>query len=294
MGKRKGLGDLYKTCEPVTFSDGATTVQVQVVKLNDVDKEEAVTAAIAAKARVMAQAANPDSDMYVETLFAAQAMDFESIVDILVMEELEQKIVSIREELVAEKPWSEDDYILGLEEAWTGNEGVEGLGAQWDRLEAAGKPIPDDLVQVRAQLDKFNEVLAQRVREAKEDAADAFAGMEPEYLHDRVAKRIIALRADQAFTDEWLRQRTFRSTREIDDRLAYHFASMAAYIDADKRVKVRLMHAYDEMSVDGIEGKGSPGTPGSSQQSEQPDTAGPTTDSGPEAASASRTSPPSS
>ena len=292
--KRKTASDLWKVQELVTISDGRDEFSILVVKLNDPDQQAAVSAAIAAKARVLAQGKNPDSDLYLELLLEAQQMEFDMMVEILVMREITEQIASVEAELAAEKPWGEDDYLRGLQDLWVGDENDEGLGVKYDQLVAAGEEVPDTIIQIRDQLEKFSTELAKRMNAVRDDAHDAYAGMEPEYLHAKVVDQLIEFRADQEFQDEYLRRRTYLSAREPENRLTYHFDSLADYDDADDKVKLRLQRAYQEMTVEGAEGKDSPGKPGSSPSSDQPATADPTTDSGLEAASASRTSPTSS
>ena len=113
-------------------------------------------------------------------------------------------------------------------------------------------------------------------------------------LQDLAVKSFLKMDADRVFNEEYVRQRAFYSTRQVDNPRKRYFETLADYDDCAELVQTRLLDAYDRIAAEGVEGKDLPGTPGSSASSEPPAEEAASTDSDLVDASPSRTSPTSS
>ena len=290
------LADLYKVKETVEFpiSDDEM-IAVQVVKLNKVDKDSVLRRANAERARVVAAGKDRESDDYLAAHAAVlEIEDVEALIDVIIMPDLAEALMSVEAELQAEPEWAEDDNLQGLKESWLGVGDEPGLQAVW--METAGTDDPpDEAAQtVLKELGRYQDELTKRLDAAREDLRSSYEGMDLEYLQNLALKVFIKTDGEAAFNTEYLRQRTFYSVRDADDWRSRYFGTLDEFDEVDELIQRRLMETYNAMTVEGVEGKGSRATAASSPSSGPRAEVGATSGSGPEGASPSRTSPTSS
>lgn len=289
------LADLYRVKERVTFGEGDEAITVWVVKLNQLDMQSVFRRAQAAKAKVLVQIQDPESDLYQSVLAQVlQTEDQNVLIESIILPEIAEKTLSIQFELEAEKPWGDDEYLVGLRAAWVGSEDEPGLEQRW--LDTVDTDDPDpEADRVFKELSKFNDLVSERLKEEHDGLVASYADLDIAWLRDKAVKAFLKTYADQAFTDEYVRQRTFFSVRQGDNWRKPYFAELDDLDQCDDlMVKPRLVQAYEMMTADGPEGKDSPGIPGSSPSSEPLDEEEPSTGSDLVGASPSRTSPTSS
>lgn len=260
------LSDMYKTSEEVTFMQGSDAEEtVAVVKLNEPEQATLARKAGAARARAIAELRDPESDLSVELRVTLGEMTEDELISQIIDEDLEQKLLSVHEELAASDEWSTDDYLHGLEEAWNGSDDEPGL-----KLTGADT---EEGQRVLNELSRFHTKVGELIAAERADLRAGFEGLDREFLLDKAYAACLKRKADQAFMDEYVRRRTYMSTRLADDRRKHYFDSIEDYDDCSETlIKPRLMKAYAEMAVEGVEGKESPGHPGSSPSSEPPAT----------------------
>ena len=288
------LADLYKVKERVTFGGEGDEIDVVVVKLNAKDMASVHRRAGAAKAKVMAQANDPESELYLSVLGEVMEADEDVLINALIMTEVAEKTLSIQFELEAESPWNDDDYLVGLRAAWFGNDDEPGLEKVWLDTVDTDEPDPE-ATRVFAELSKFNDLVSTRLAEEHADLVDSHRGFGIEWLRDKAVKAFLKSAADAEYTKEYYRQRTFFSVRRGDNWRKPYFGDLSDYDECDdEMIKKRLIDTYERMTADGPEGKDSPGIPGSSPSSEPLDEEEPSTESDLVGASPSRTSPTSS
>ena len=263
------LSDMYKTSTEVTFmpeSDAEETVSV--VKLNEPEQATLARKAGAARARAIAELRDPESDLSLELRMVLVGMTEDELISQIIDEDLEQKLLSVHEELAASDEWSTDDYLHGLEEAWNGSADEPGLKVTGADTEEGQR--------VLNELSRFHTKVGELIAAERADLRAGFEGLDMEFLLDKAYAACVKRKADQVFMDEYVRRRTYMSTRvgsAPEDRRKYYFDSIEDYDDCDEMmIKQRLMKAYAEMAVEGVEGKESPGHPGSSPSSEAPAT----------------------
>lgn len=278
------LNDLFKmSTEEVFAAETPDEERVLVVKLNEPEMDEVQAKASAARARLMLAARDENSDDYARIHAELGELDEEGLIAHIVDDEYAKRQISIHDELAAAKEWSDDDYLEGLRELWFGTADEPGLYMT--------DPSGEEGVRVMGELARFNDQLVERLTAEYEDLADAWRGLDPEIVREKALSAIIQRAGGKAYTDEYLRRRTYLSVRCIDDREKLYFDSIEQFDASDKEmVKDRLKRAYNEMSVEGREGKGSPGLPGSSTSSEQPEAEPESAPSGRRVAKRSKTS----
>ena len=210
-------------------------------------------------------------------------MTEDELISQIINEELEQKLLSIQEEVAASPEWSDDDYLRGLELAWHGTPEEPGIKITGGETE--------DGRRVLAELSRYHSKVAELIALERDDMRAGYEGLDMDFLRKEAYTACVKRKADQVFMDEYVRRRTYMSTRVADDRRQFYFESIKEYDDCDElMIKQRLMQAYAEMAVEGVEGKDSPGHPGSSPSSAPPATEPESAPSGRPAAKRSKTS----
>lgn len=327
-GRPPRMGDLFTTGTHMMRADDGTigrpvvvegphgSTSVHIVKVNDRDQDAIDRRALAAKARYLVEFKDKTSDAYMSVkLGVLDVEDPDELIAFLVQHEMAEPSVEIEAKLRDTAPWK-DGHYQSLEEAWYGDiaNGELGLMYLWKNgAEQSEDPVVqaendrryEEADRVWKEIEAFQNQLNELLVEKRDELRDNYYGVADEddddpvamtmaELQDRVCEIAGETRAETIFYQEKLRQRSYYSTRRVDDWRTRYFDTLDEYDALPDRIKVQLFKAYDEMSVSDLAGKGSPGTPGSSPSSDPSDEAAPSHPSGLVDASASRTSPTSS
>lgn len=262
---RRSLLDLYSPGRDITFDDGTgDPVTVWLQKINPAEHEEAARRAGAARARLRAQLADHDSEIYLELVDDISSYERKVLVDYLVSEKEVELRLSVEAELELgdDTEWGKDGYARGLIEAWG------------DGLRERYITIPDD-PEVRRVLDeitRFNDEVANRIEPEMEMVRNGYDDYPIERLREEVAERFIESRLNAEWTREYERSRVWRATRTIENHRQQYFTSRDEVDYLDDEIREGLIDAYREIAVGMLEGKDSPASPASSTSSETPET----------------------
>jgi len=287
--KRRRLGDLYVLGKEVVINDGlGESVEVWIAKLNDVDRESLLRRSSAAKARFLMEGRDEQSETYQATW--AQVVGFddrEGLISVVIADDVVKYRIRVEAEVSAdEETWGKEGYLQGLVDSWLGDPDNPGLVVT--HIEAPDDP---EVVRVMSELERYNDEVMKRVNDEADRLQGDWEHVSEEELWAKAAHKLIDRRAEEVFSKEYERQELFYSVREPDLHHVRYFATVSEIDDLDERIREQLLRVYNELVVDAIEGKDSPATTGSSNSSESPDAATTADPSGPEDASASKTSP---
>lgn len=274
MVKKRRLSDLYVVGKELVFDDGSgEPLTIWLQKLNPMEHEAAMRRAAGARSRIMSGKHEVELEMAQD-----EAASFGRVgwIEYLTSDALGKKLHSLEAELAAEEEWSKDDYYQGLKDAWEAS------------LEQALVEDPDDMsaLKVQEELNRFREQLEKRVEGERERITADYETKEDDDLERRVVDRLIGTRADVAWLTEFRKCEIWLAARDADDHHAKYFESREEVDQLSQQVLVRLMHEYQDLGVDPLEGKASGATPDSSPSSASPETEGTDVPSGLVAATA--------
>lgn len=292
--KQPHLVDLYVRGRTQTFTetvegdDGSPveqSVSVWVQKLNTPRVKKAQRAGDAARAQVLAGAHDPGSDLHAVLRHKVSEATREELIAELIARDLLNVRRSAEEEIRADEEWSENNYLVGLLDAWEGVDGAEGLSARWIE-------DPDDVEAARVfdALKRYTEQINERVEAERVMLAIPFEPQPDEVLQEQAFENAVRLAGEDAWFDAFQRSEIFEATRQcsrrrLDDGRWDHtpcdhskpyFATVRELDDLADETFLVLNQTLLELTVDPISGKDSRVSRSSSEPSdspEQPETA---------------------
>lgn len=300
MGTRveRRLSDLRKTRGQLTFEgedeEGPYRIDVWVVKLNDHDRRSAVRAADAAKARVLLDRNNEESEAWQSAYGQASALSEDPgvLAEYLSHFHLADKARVIQAEVAGEEngEWAKDDYLQGLLDLWRGVEPGD-LGLQLAYAARNDDPTtldPDlagripEAIRVYEELERYEKAVDAKIEVERARFIRDHETLPVDELLRKAALTYLDTAASDAWMDEFNECRIYYSTRQFSDRHKRYFRDRAEIHDTDEAFLALILAKYDEISVEGIEGKGLPDLlsssllSGSSGEEEISDPSGPT------------------
>ncbi len=260
MPKTRRLADLYVRGKEVVIDDGEGGVKVWLQKLNPVEHESAMRNANAQRARALAVKKNVEGAEYQAVMSQVYDLDVDSLIDYLVMPEIQKYQVAREEENAAEEEWSKDNYLQGLRDSWN------------DRLELAYAEDPEnvDAKRVFEELQRFDAQVEKLTEGFEDNRRKDYASQAVESLQEKVATQFIEMQADMNWMKEFHRNELYYSVREPDHHKSRYFSSLEELDQLSQEVTIALQTEYRSLVVDVTEGKGSQATDDSSPSSEQP------------------------
>jgi hypothetical protein len=258
MPRKRRLSDLYVVGTEVTFDDGeGDPIVVYVRKLNPIEHETALRNANAARSRTMSVVNDRASDAFNDIYSDMLDLDRESMVAYLSEEERANRAQVVEAQLAQEGEWAEDNYLQGLQDAWS-----DGL------MEAYAKdPEDEDAKHVFAELRRFTDAVEAEVQAHVDNFIDDLEEVSDDALREQCLSKVINVRANGAWFTEFRRSQIALAVREKDRKTRY-FETRSEIDDLPHEVYRRLIEAYQLVSVDPIEGKDSRETDDSLPSSE--------------------------
>jgi hypothetical protein len=299
MASETRLEDLFKRWAPVEITDPETgrSATVVVMKANRPQKVEMTKRADAARARVLSLRSTPDSDGYMAIKNAAlEITDRAQLVNELIGEDAMNIRIRTEAELAAGETWSEDNYLDGLQRAWS------------DSLQDVYADEPDnaEAQRVLAELNRFTEEVTSQVADEIEQLRAQFQQTAIEELQELVMPVMLREAADAAWAEEYYRSEVWLCTHVAVAKLPVCPQCAGRLADAkdvksctecdwsgdaadatpvwapgeryyknrhdadaiDDEVYVQLHRAIRNLTLGGYEGKDSPPSPASSDSSE--------------------------
>lgn len=279
--KRRRLSDLYVVGKPAEFDDGENEpIEVWLQKPDPVQHEDGMRGASAARARVLIDARNRESDRWLaQKGELIDVADRDMLVDLAIRDEMAAEQARAEAEISAGEEWAKDDYLQGLTDSWTGVTGGRALKDVY-----AENPDDPEAKRVMDEMRRFDDLVTAQVEAEAERLRRDFEHTPEDELLDLAVEKVLDRQAMRAFADEYDAQMTYYSTRDPEDHKLLYFESIDEVRRLDTRVRLALMTHYRDLIVEVPEGKDLPGIPGSSPSSEQPVAEGTAVSSGPEAA----------
>lgn len=278
---RRTLLDLFSPGREVTFDDGLGAVTVWLQKISPAENELAVRKASASRARLRAVLSDHDTDEYLAMVDDVSGYGRDVLINYLVSEKEMEIRMSVEAELELgdDTEWGKDGYARGLVESWAG-----GLRERYEE-----EPEDPEVQRVLSEIQRYNEEVQARILPKTQHLRADYDDYPVERLRQEVVEKFIESRLSTAWVREFERCRVWKATRHPDNHRKYYFEHREQVEDVDDEILTGLIKAYDAISVEGSEGKGSPENPASSTSSETPEPEPEA--SGPDGAPLSTTSP---
>lgn len=268
MKASRRLSDLFVRGREVTLNDGlGEPVTVWLQKLNPVDRESAFRRAQAAKARFMVDSDNEDGEafqaMYTE---ARDVSDQEQLISVLIAEDLGKRRAALEAERAGdEESWGKDNYLQSLVDAWVGDDQNPGLAAV-----AAEDPDDPEAKRVLDEIERFEAEISEGMKDVLAQLKAPYEETPLDDLRRAVTHKLLEMRGNDVFGQEFERQELFFAVRQADDRHKRYFGTITEINDLDEKVIETLLVHFRNLQVELTEGKDLPAEPDSSTSSEPP------------------------
>lgn len=266
------LGDLFRVGREVTIGDDLGSITVWMQKMNPMEQEKAVRKAQAVRARFIAQA-DPEDELTLSIVSDAYEMDFDGLLNYIVMDEISSKFSVIDARVAEENDWNENDYLTGLLDSWNGDPADETV---IPLSEVYAKRDEDEMDPARVkeaervwdELQRYNEQVNEAVEEERAALSDQYAALEHERLIQIVREKLIKTHADIIWAVDYRKNQLMYAIRENENRDQYYFSSREEIDSLPEQVISALYDAFNQLSVGGEEGKDSQEVADSSPSSE--------------------------
>lgn len=268
MAKR--LEDLYVLGVDFEIDDGSgEPVRVWIQKPDPVQHDAIILAAASQQAVVMSSERTQDNE-WLGALAEVVMIDRQLLIDELVyLKEAERRpAAASRVAFDEERDWK----VLksGTDQTtWTYNY-LEGLQTAWEEsLKARFEQNPEDseAKRVKGELDRFEAEVAEELMSEINPHRRDMENQSLEFLQDEVTRQRLKMHALMKWHREHTDQTLFYAVREPDDHSKMYFDSIDQTRRVAREVKNALMGRYNEITMDSVQGKGSPGAAGSSASS---------------------------
>lgn len=249
--KERRLSDLYVNGKEVVFdlADGEDPLTVWVQKLTPAETQEAVNRARPAKSRITSIKRLPEdaSEWYVyydqiDEYGLEKEMD---LIQFLIQPKLGEYSLSAEARIAAEKEWADDDYLIGLQTAWT-----DGMDAKY-----AENPEDPEAERVYEELKRYTLQVQDEIDAEEKELIYELQDLPLEELRRKVASKLIEDHGDNALLDDFRKNQMFFATRRGDDHNIRYFDSVEEINTLQTTVYNKLLLAFIEINVDSFEGK---------------------------------------
>lgn len=247
--KKAHLSELFVRGKLHTITDpvGGLEAQVYLKKLNLTESEEAVRKANAARAAVLAQSRDSDSELYKSTLADALEVEREEMLKFVISEDLNKARESAGAEIAANPEWADDNYLQSLHDAW--------LNEMSDRY--AADPEDEDAKAVFEGLRRYADEIDLALVGQEEALIRDQEMLADDELRDLVVKKLLKSRSDLIWVEAYRNEELRIATRDADNHRKRYFTDVLEVKELENEVKIDLLTAYKELSVDIQEGKDS-------------------------------------
>ena len=271
---RRKLSDLYKTGVELRFdADGGhigpfldddgkpveaseDQVAMWVGPPSPLQREMSLREAQAMRARALIRTKREDDseEQLTSKAFLAE-MSRDTLIDYLLITDQEERRTEAIRDVLSRPEWKD---ITELQDAMR----------QFDEAKT-----PDDDPDFAALLERdaaYGNQVSEREMQLTEASREAMALLGREEMEKRGLEKRADLVGSQAFMQEYERQMTYSSVRDIDNHDLLFFDSALDFADADDIIRDTIAEALNSFISDGAEAKNSPGAASSSDSSTPP------------------------
>lgn len=271
---RRRLSDFWVVGKEIEIDDGqGEPDKLWLQKLNDLEHQEAVRRANAARATRMSVQRDPESLERKAMLGRSYDMTRDACIDFLIQNE-RGRLQPIREaEVAGQKEWSDESYLDGLKDSWDA-----GLGQRY-----AEEPEDPEAKRVHDELERFAAEATEKVEAELADMRLDLEEQDEDELRDRVVDKLLEDQSNFAWLQEFYRWQLFFAVRDLDEPGRPRYFQSREEVDELTAQTFQFLHlAYQNLEVDVMEGKDSQALQASSPLSEPPAPEEMPTSSGPE------------
>lgn len=267
--KKRRLGDLYITGREFTVNDesGLEPVTVWLQKLNAIEAEHCLRRAGAARSRVFMKCRDKESLEFQDIYSDMIGFERDTLVGLVIREQVAEAVSSAEAELAAEDEWSKDGYLQGLRDAWVGEDGAEGLSRAYEDGEISEQY--DEAKRTLDELTRFSTSAQKRADVRIEAIKRDYATTSLDELRERAVEQNIGTRADSAWFTEYRRSQLFYGAREVDNHAKRYFEKREEVDQLAAPLLEQLYNEFEDLMVSVVEGKDLPPTQDSSPPQEQ-------------------------
>lgn len=263
--KRRRLSELYVKGEEVRFNEDGVVedkedqtdddIIVWVQPPDPLQREEAVRAASAAKARTQIAARDPESRVSLETDMYVGDLDPGDLRNYLV----DAQTRDVRSRAMRD--------VLGREE-WEDFTALQDSMREW---EEAGFPETDEWQPLIERDKEYGQQIQERIKEIIEDTRAGLDLLGDEEVMKRARKRYVESVANQSFMQAYEIHMLFFACRDDEDHRELFFGDIDELKGQEEFVQIALAEALSKFINDPAEAKNSRRAVRGSEQSEPPE-----------------------
>lgn len=250
----KSLLDLGVLGKEVVFDvEDGDPISVYIRKLQPFEVEKAVGRAQAKRAVILSVIKGPhDTDEYIELVNQLDELvsDREELIKLAASDERLQAYRSAESEVAHLEKWAKDDYLIGLQEAWSELKDEPFHDEGHERHEDANKVFMA-MKEYQAEVDEMATKSEARILREFAQKSDA-------ELEELSVRKIVDLKADTAWLNEFKLSSLWLSVKKgpkSPDRETRYFESRSDLDYLAPFVLEKLLNIYDSLSISQDEGK---------------------------------------
>lgn len=243
---RQQVKRIYEVGKEVPLTDDLT---LWIQKLTPAEEKEAVSHSYVPRAKILSLLnADPDDAgllEFIDTMEQLGLSDRETQINFLISQDVQRAQISQEFKIAAEKEWSENDYLLTLQGAW--NDGVK------DKYDLDNND--EEGARIFKELKRYTEQVQKAVEHERQNLYDLMSDKSDEELQKRIVKMFVEHAAGQAQITEYHAWAIYMATRLVEDHNVRFFESRDEVETYGKELYPKLLDAFLELSIDGLEGK---------------------------------------
>lgn len=237
---------LYEVGKEVPLTDDLT---LWIQKLTEAEEKEALNHSYAPRAKVLSLLkADPDDSGLLEFLDTMERLGLsgkDTQINFLINQDVQKAALSRQSEIAAEKEWSDNDYLITLQEAW--NDGVQDTYNLNNEDEEAAR--------IFKELKRYTEQVAKAVEADRVDLYDRMSDKSDAEIQSKIVKLLIEHAAGQAQLNEYHAWAIYLATRLVEDHSVRFFESRESVGTYGTELYPKLLEEYLLLSIDSQEGK---------------------------------------
>lgn len=238
------FGDIEEIKDPRGFFE-----KVWVQKLSPSEETDALKPARAKRSRIsIVKRKDPSSEEFLDYVYKLEdyGITSEEDLSILILQnKLDELRATIELRVAGEDKWAEDDYLIGLQDAW-----LDGLRDKY--LEDSED---SEAAKVFSELEAYTKEVEEEFEPERDGLISELSHLTYEELQNKAAIALIEREAQNEMMEEFRAQRLFYAVREENNHEKRYFSSVDVIRTLPKEVRNPLEAKLEELTVGVMEGK---------------------------------------
>ena len=243
---REQVKRIYEVGKEVPLTEDLT---LWIQKLTQAEEKEALQHSYKPRAAILsllkADSDDPGLLEFADTLERWGLDSKDAQVNFLITPDVQKAQASQESKIAAEKEWSDNDYLISLQEAW--NDGLD------EKL--ALDPEDEEARRVFKELKRYTEQVTNAVEVDRVDLYEVMDLKSEQEIEDKVIKMLVEHAAGQAQLNEFHAWAIYFATRLVEDHDVHFFGTREDIDGYGASLYPRLLEEYMLLSLDSIEGK---------------------------------------